>query len=260
MASVASSSFWWRRNGENIEVRGKVVTGAGNGLPVTLTLPTGLTISSNFPSNGASLYSWAGNIIWGGGSGVVGWKHWAIARAGDNIISITHTGNVTNSLNPTANPFTTDPNMQASFYINVPIQGWTAFTAVNSVSQLYQKTSAPLASAIANSVTTVSNIKVRYNANGIGGNLEIACVSGTLTCQMITGRQIYNGGVTTNSFSPNVLLTTTFATFANGGLDGSPEFLDYEIFVSNSELYEVKLRLTGSSGTDLILINLTRIY
>lgn len=130
----------------------------------------------------------------------------------------------------------------------------------NIVSPLYQTTSAPLASAIADSVTTVSNIKVRYNANGTGGNLEIACVSGTLTCQMITARQIFNGGLTTNVFSPNALLTTTFATFTNGGLDGPAEFLDYEIFVSNSELYEVKLRLTGSSGTDLILINLTRIY
>ena len=77
---------------------------------------------------------------------------------------------------------------------------------------------------------------------------------------MITARQIFNGGLTTNVFSPNALLTTTFATFTNGGLDGPAEFLDYEIFVSNSELYEVKLRLTGSSGTDLILINLTRIY
>ena len=260
MGTVASSNFWWRRNGENIEVRGKVVTGTGNGLTATLSLPTGLSISSNFPTNGASLYSWAGNIIWGGGSGVVGWKHWAIARAGDNFISVTHTGNVTNTLNASSNPFTTEPNMQASFYITVPIQGWAAFTAVNSVSQLYQTTSAPLASAIANSVTTVSNIKVRYNANGTGGNLEIACVSGTLTCQMITARQIFNGGLTTNVFAPNALLTTTFTTFTNGGLDGPAEFLDYEIFVSNTELYEVKLRLTGSSGTDLILINLNRIY
>ena len=129
-----------------------------------------------------------------------------------------------------------------------------------TIDQLYQTTSAPLASAIANSVTTVSNIKVRYNANGTGGNLDIACVSGTLTCQLITGRQIFNGGLTTNAYTPNQLLTTTFATFASGGLDGPAELLDYEIFVSNSELYEVKLRLTGSSGTDLVLINLTRVY
>ena len=122
-----------------------------------------------------------------------------------------------------------------------------------------QVISTPLANAIANSVTTVSNIKVRYNANGTGGNLEIACVSGTLLCQLITAQQIFNGGITTNASSPNALLTTTFATFPNGGLDGSAEFLDYEIFVSNSEHYKVKLRLTGSTGTDLVLITLTRI-
>ena len=130
----------------------------------------------------------------------------------------------------------------------------------DTIDQLYQTTSTPLESAIANSVTTVSNIKVRYNANGIGGNLDIACVSGTLTCQLITGRQIFNGGLTTNAYTPNVLLTTTFATFSNGELDGPAELLDYEIFVSNSELYEVKLRLTGNSGTDLVLINLKRVY
>jgi hypothetical protein len=130
----------------------------------------------------------------------------------------------------------------------------------DTIDQLYQTTSAPLASAIANSVTTVSNIKVRYNANGTGGNLDIACVSGNLTCQLITARQIFNGGLTTNAYTPNQLLTTTFATFSNGELDGPAELLDYEIFVSNSELYEVKLRLTGSSGTDLVLINLKRVY
>ncbi|CAB4152252.1 hypothetical protein UFOVP615_1, partial [uncultured Caudovirales phage] len=60
--------------------------------------------------------------------------------------------------------------------------GWliSGGTAAVVSQPLYSTTSAPLASAIANSVTTVSNIKVRYNTNGTNGNLEIACVTGNL--------------------------------------------------------------------------------
>ena len=139
--------------------------------------------------------------------------------------------------------------------------GWliSGGTAAVVSQPLYSTTSAPLASAIANSVTTLSNIKVRYNTNGTNGNLEIACVTGNLNCQLITARQNFNGGVTVFSYA-NQTLTTTFTTYDGGGLSGPAELIDYEIIVSNNELYEVKLRLTGSSGTDLVLINLKRIY
>lgn len=252
--------FTWARRGSIAIISGYMNVGVTSNVLAGFSLPTGLTISTVFSSN----YATVGTAVWGGDATTSGRGYNAIARAGEAFIYINYEGGSAgtqpNSLTPLTGTTLFANGQIITFQVEVPIQGWTALTAVNSVSQLYQTTSAPLASAIANSVTTVSNIKVRYNANGTGGNLEIACVSGTLTCQMITARQIFNGGLTTNVFSPNALLTTTFATFTNGGLDGPAEFLDYEIFVSNSELYEVKLRLTGSSGTDLILINLTRIY
>ena len=139
--------------------------------------------------------------------------------------------------------------------------GWliSGGTAAVVSQPLYSTTSAPLASAIADSVTTVSNLKVRYNTNGTNGNLEIACVTGNLNCQLITARQIFNGGVTVFSYA-NQSLNTNFANYDGGGLSGPAELIDYEIIVSNSERYTVQLRLTGSSGTDLLLITLTRIY
>ena len=156
---------------------------------------------------------------------------------------------------------TIQPNTFLSLIYNT-LNGWLVHSGSSggaSGSTIYQVISTPLANAIANSVTTVSNIKVRYNANGTGGNLDIACVSGTLPCQLITGQQIYNGGLTVNSYTSSPTLTTTFTTYDGGGLSGPAELIDYEIFVSNSEHYKVKLRLTGSTGTDLVLITLTRI-
>jgi hypothetical protein len=252
--------FSWARRGPVAIILGYMNVGVTNNALASFSLPTGLTISSIFSTN----YATVGTAVWGGDTTTSGRGYSSIAKAGDSVIYINYeggnAGTQPNSLNPLTGTTLFANGQIITFQVEIPIQGWAANTTVNSVSQLYQTTSAPLASAIANSVTTVSNIKVRYNANGTGGNLDIACVSGTLTCQLITARQIFNGGLTTNAFSPNVVLTTTFDTYANGGLDGSAEFLDYEIFVSNSELYEVKLRLTGSSGTDLVLINLTRIY
>ncbi|CAB4153219.1 hypothetical protein UFOVP615_55, partial [uncultured Caudovirales phage] len=78
-------------------------------------------------------------------------------------------------------------------------------------------------------------------------------------CQLITARQNFNGGVTVFSYA-NQTLSTNFANYDGGGLSGPAELIDYEIIVSNSERYTVQIRLTGSTGTDLVLITLTRIY
>lgn len=251
--------FTWARRGSIAIISGYMNVGVTSNVLAGFSLPTGLTISTVFSSN----YATVGTAVWGGDATTSGRGYNAIARAGEAFIYINYEGGSAgtqpNSLTPLTGTTLFANGQIITFQVEVPIQGWTAITTVNSASQLYQVTSTPLANAIANSVTTVSNIKVRYNANGTGGNLDIACVSGTLPCQLITGQQLFNGGLTTNAFSPNALLTTTFATFPNGGLDGSAEFLNYEIFVSNSEHYEVKLRLTGSTGTDLVLITLTRI-
>jgi hypothetical protein len=252
--------FSWARRGSVAIILGYMNVGVTSNALASFSLPTGLTISSGFSTN----YATVGTAVWGGDTTTSGRGYNSIARAGDSVIYINYEGGSAgtqpNSLTPLTGSTLFANGQIITFQVEVPIQGWLANTTVNSLGQSFQTTSTPLASAIANSVTTVSNIKVRYNANGTGGNLDIACVSGTLTCQLITGRQIFNGGLTTNAYTPNQLLTTTFTTFASGGLDGPAELLDYEIFVSNSELYEVKLRLTGSGGTDLVLINLTRVY
>jgi len=252
--------FSWARRGPVAIILGYMNVGVTNNALASFSLPTGLTISSIFSTN----YATVGTAVWGGDTTTSGRGYSSIAKAGDSVIYINYeggnAGTQPNSLNPLTGSTLFANGQIITFQVEIPIQGWLANTTVNSLGQSFQKTSTPLASAIANSVTTVSNIKVRYNANGTGGNLDIACVSGTLTCQLIIGRQLFNGGLTTNAYTPSPLLTTTFTTYSDGGLDGASELLDYEIFVSNSELYEVKLRLTGNSGTDLVLINLTRIY
>ena len=259
LGTPSSVKCGWARIGSNMLITASFAVGIpSSSVNASFSLPNANTISSLFSTSYATL----GSAVWGGDGSTSARNYQAIARAGDGVVAINYQGGSAGTQNNSLTPFTGLTSFAAgqiiTFNILIPIQGWTAFTSVNSVSQLYQTISTPLANAIANSVTTVSNIKVRYNTNGIGGNLDIACNSGTLTTVKITAVKLFNGSPVTN-VSINSILTTSFTTFSGGNMNGNLEIIEYRIIVSNTEIYTARVEITGNTGTDLVLITLTRI-
>jgi hypothetical protein len=127
------TSFMWRRNGGNLEIMGRGQLGTTSASEFRLSLPNGLTVSSQIVTANTQV-----GILNTNDSQSSTFKQWILLATSDNsYFNMSHGGDGFNTTIPTLAPQTTQNITSSSSFTlqaSVPIQGWGSSMTLSSES------------------------------------------------------------------------------------------------------------------------------
>lgn len=123
--SVTGISFWYRREGDSLEVRGTFLPGAVAASVGTISLPSGLNIDSTKIQ--ATSSSNPSPVIGTYATATANQQGWMLAATSTSTTVVYHSANFVNSttLTPSNANGSFTNSVSANVYFRVPIQGWS---------------------------------------------------------------------------------------------------------------------------------------
>lgn len=146
--TVTSQTFWWRRVGSNVQIRGRFLTGAPTGVEAQITLPSGLVSSSEINT----LMLCGDMARSAASSSLVSYK--VLIEPTKNYLVFSASSATSFALTKSFGTGITSGNENFSLYCELPISGWGSNT--NLITD-FQEFASNSSTADANDLTSFVN-------------------------------------------------------------------------------------------------------
>ena len=204
LGTVSSPVTYWRRDGDTLEVVGKVVSGTSTAVAVSISLPSGLVGDGNkFAASSQILGEFQGldgAAVWTQSAGAVGWVFGNSANPVNVNLALASAS--TTTLGASLGNALISSGQSITFKFRIPIVGWSSNTvqSSDSLQQVVASQLTTLSSTTITSGTALAFTTTTYDQTGSlsGGTTFIAPVSGFYDVSV--------GGIFTSAASINLNL------------------------------------------------------
>ncbi|UTW61481.1 hypothetical protein KFE98_15900 [bacterium SCSIO 12741] len=117
--TVTADTFYWRREGPDVLIRGKFTKGTGTSVEAQISLPSGLTIS-----NDVSVSEIAGTAAWAGGATTT--YYTILVDPGETHFAFGYSNNSSGALAKTDGSIIFSSSSTQAVSARIPILGWSA--------------------------------------------------------------------------------------------------------------------------------------